>query len=120
MFQKSVGLESGAGWCGGFLCFCHNKADIPNPRSGVVANWFKTNVVYKKTDKPIYEFVPKPGQVAGEVSGSRISHGSIIIEEYDRDHWVTVGGNETNSVKKSIKHKRDIWIVSDYIEPIRK
>ena len=114
-YQKAAGLKSGMAWCAAFATWCHEELNIPNPKSGRAADWFKTNLVYRKGLSRINTFEPRAGQVAAETNGTRISHISIIERRVDKLHYITIGGNETNSVRKAIKKETDIWAVADYV-----
>lgn len=114
-FQKSVGIGAYAAWCAAFVGWCHAEIKIPYPVTGVAANWFNTNVVYKKGANRVNEFIPKKGQVAGEGYGSRITHISIIVKKWDSYHYLTIGGNETNSVRKRVKETKYILRVADHV-----
>lgn len=114
-FQKSVGLKSGAGWCAAFVAFCHKVLNIVCPNTGYCPNWFTDNVIYRQNSLHKKGFDPRPGQVIGEISGARIGHVSFLVKKIDKDHYLKIGGNETNGVRKSIIHIRDIWAVSDYV-----
>lgn len=113
-FQKAAGLKSGMAWCAAFTTWCHNACDIPNPESGRAANWFTTNLVYKKGFKRIVPFTVRRGQVAAETNGTRISHISIIEERINKTHLYTIGGNESNAVRRQLKRFDSLWAIADY------
>ncbi len=79
-YLREVGLTEGYAYCAAGLVWCHNQLGIENPRSGWSPDWFRKNVVYRKTHKRIQPFVSRPGQVPGFYyeSKKRVAHVGLI------------------------------------------
>ena len=124
MFLHSTGLSKGYAWCAAFASHVFIEAGVKAPLSAWSPDWFKTNVVYFRSNITIDKFKSKPGQVFGLYfeSKGRIAHIGIIIKE-DKLHYITIegntdgsGGREGDGVYKKIRTKRSIYKISDYIK----
>lgn len=118
-YQKNVGLASGVSWCGCFVTWNFDSLQkvtttiLKYPRTGVAAEWLKNNRTYTKNKSETLDF--KPGMIAGEGNNS-ITHVAIVVEKWDAYHYVTIGGNESNGVKRSVKHVDNLQALSDYLQ----
>lgn len=121
---SSVGLKKGQPWCAALMTQCYNDVQIPNPRSGYSPDWFRTNVVYKRTQKTITEFQYQKGQVFGLYfeSKGRVAHVGMLISE-TKFSYVTIEGNTNNGGSrdgdgcyKMIRNKRTIYVISDHVK----
>ena len=62
---KNSKLAKGNPWCAALMVQCYDDVNIPNPHSGYCPDWFRQNVVYRRTVKTIEPFQFKIGQVFG-------------------------------------------------------
>ena len=120
---KGVNLPKGQPWCAALMAQCYSDADIPHPKSGYCPDWFKTNVVYKRTVKTITEFKFKEGQVFGLYfeSKGRVAHEGMLVSE-TKFSYVTIEGNtndggsrDGDGCYKMIRNKRTIYVISDHV-----
>jgi hypothetical protein len=116
-------LPEGYAYCAAGLVWCHNQLGIQNPKSGWSPDWFKSNVVYRKTHKRIHPFVSRQGQVLGLYyeSKKRVAHVGLIIGE-GKFHFYTVefntngaGSNEGQGVRNLIRRKETIYVIADHV-----
>jgi hypothetical protein len=120
-YLKVCGLGKGQPWCAAFVAWCHQQAGIKAPLSGYCPDWFRTNVVYKRSWKKDY---PKanPNMVFGLwfQNMGRVAHEGFIEKE-DANAYYTVEGNgsaagsrEGNCVGRHKRLKSMIYIISKY------
>lgn len=119
---RNVNLHKGDPWCAATMAIIHDENNIPNPRSGYCPDWFRSNVVYEKTETSIEKFQAKTGQVFGLYIEykRRVGHvGMIVGESKFSYHTVEgntndVGSDEGEGCYRKIRNKRSIYIISDY------
>ena len=117
-WQKNVGLKKKDGWCTAYAVSMHMNCGIPIPRTGYSPALFTQNVVHRSSDWR-RGFVTKPGQVAGFSGGKRIDHSAIIEQQIGSDVFF-IEGNYSNSVRRVVRPFDMIYVIADYIEPIKK
>ncbi len=136
-YLKVVGLGPGFAWCAAFVSWLHEKLGIDNPRSAWSPDWFKSHIVFSKFKSGFQDFIAKPAQVFGLwfSSKKRVAHVGIIIDIHPH-HYETIEGNtsllgvvnleelteqqkqaerESIWVARKLRNKRDIALISDYI-----
>jgi len=121
-YLRATGLGKGNAWCAAFITWCHEQANIPNPKSAYCPDWFKSNVVYERNALNIWVYTFKKGQVFGLYfeAKRRVAHVGILEGE-TKFSYETIEGNtdadgsrEGDGVYKKIRNKRSIYIISDY------
>ena len=75
-------------WCAAFMCWCHEMASKPHPRSAAAMRWTEWGV---KIDKPEYGCV----MIADYDNGR--GHVGFFIGE-DDTHYSILGGNQSDKV----------------------
>lgn len=121
---RNVGLSEGNAWCAALMAQCFDDAGIPNPHSAYCPDWFKTDIVYKKTVKVIKPFTSQLGQTVGFYieSKRRVGHIGMITGE-TKLSYTTIEGNTNNAGSdegdgcyRKIRNKRTIYIISDHVK----
>jgi hypothetical protein len=120
-YLRSVDRRKGDAWCAAFISWVHIENNVPNPESGWSPDWFKANVIWKRTwtsDIPVI----KPGCVMGLFYQNlgRVGHVGIIEYE-DANNYYTIEGNtnragsrEGDGVYRKIRPKSTVYVISDY------
>jgi len=116
-WQKNVGLKKKDSWCTAYVVSMHMNCDIPIPKTGYSPTLFAQNVVHRNSDWR-RGFTTKPGQVAGFSGGKRIDHSAIIEKQINKDVYF-IEGNYSNGVHRVVRDFDLIYVISDYIEPIK-
>ncbi len=115
------GLGKGNPWCASFVAWNFKQVGIKAPNSAYSPDWFRTNIVYKKSWQKT-DYKSKKGQVFGlwYESKKRIAHVGFIDSE-DKNNYYTVEGNtneagsrEGDGVYRKIRSKKSVYIISDY------
>jgi hypothetical protein len=124
IYLKLVGMDKGQPWCGAYVSWVFFKAGVKTIRSARAADWFKTNIVYKKTNlgQKVPDLLPAQTVAFWYNNLGRIGH--IVIVEKDMQNSVaTIGGNtsakgerEGQGVSKKIFPKSMIYAVSDHVQ----
>lgn len=119
---RNVGLPEGNAWCAAVQVQAHDDVNIPNPHSAYCPDWFKSNVVFEKTQMTIDKFQAKRGQVFGlwiEYK-HRVGHMGMLTGEskfsYNTDEGNTNGdgSDEGDGCYRKIRNKRSIYVIADY------
>jgi hypothetical protein len=122
-YLRSVNLRKGDAWCAAFISWLHIENNIPNPESGYSPDWFRANVIYKRSEKRMSPFISRPGQVIGLYIESKGRMGHVgMIESENRLHYNTIEGNtngagsdEGDGVYRKIRKKENISVISDFV-----
>lgn len=94
--MRLCGLDGNKGyaWCAACQSDIHEHADLPNPRSARVVEWFEQNVVWigEWGEKP--EYMDVRGMVGGIYNNrlKRLAHIVLIVGESDK-YYYTIEGN---------------------------
>lgn len=132
--MKLCGLDGNKGyaWCAAVQSDIHEYAEIPNPRSARVVEWFKQNVVWEKRFGEAPRYMDKRGMVGGIYYSKlgRLAHIVLIVGESDK-YYYTLEGNtsawgsiewdegdntqrEGDGFYKKIRNKESIYALADY------
>lgn len=121
-YLNSVGLNKGYSWCAAFVSWTYDAAGVSNPNSAWSPDYFKSNVIYKRSHYMKQE--PKAGDVFGIYFGNlkRIAHVGIITE-WGVKETTTIEGNTNDNgsrlgdgVYNKIRLTKQIYEVSNYID----
>lgn len=119
---KNVGLKEGYAWCAALQAIIHDDINLVNPHSAYCPDWFRSNVVYKKSLETFDKFQAKRGQVFGLwiTNKGRVGHVGMLIGE-TKFSYTTIEGNtngdgsdEGDGCYQKIRNKRSIYVVADY------
>ena len=104
-------------WCALMMKWLHNQVGITTPTTAAASSWFpRDNVIYARGDK--LRESPRSGDVIGIYSRTRgeICH---VGELHDwlpgKDYCITIEGNYSDAVKKVIRKKAEIYMISSFI-----
>jgi hypothetical protein len=123
MYLRYVGRKKGDAYCAAGQSWSHGTLGIPNPMSGWSPDWFRANLVYKRSEPRLLPFLARPGQVAGLYiqSKGRIGH-VLMIKQVMKNSYITtefntngMGSDEGQGVHNLIRAKSDISVIADYV-----
>lgn len=123
-YLASVDLGPGHAWCAAFVSWCFQQATIHHPTSAWVPSYVVgKNLVYLRGK--FIRALPQPGDVF-LIWFDRLRRPAHIgfVDEW-QDRWViTVEGNtndngsrEGNGVYRKRRLQRQVWAVSNFIDP---
>lgn len=123
-YLQSTGLDKGYAWCAAFVNWVYTANGIETVTSPAWSpNWFTQNVIYKPSDYILNSF-PNKGDVFGIYfqSKNRVAHVGFIHQWTSGNFATTVEGNtntagsrEGDGVYVKRRIKRQIFVVSSYI-----
>jgi len=124
MYLQSTGLGKGYAWCAAFVNWTYIQNGIETVNAPAWSpSWFTQNVVYKPSEY-ILDKLPEKGDVFGIwfTSKNRVAHVGFIHRWSTGSFVTTVEGNtndagsrEGDGVYVKRRLKRQIYVVSDYI-----
>ena len=97
MFQKSVNLKKGNAWCGAFVGYCLNTANVVNPktRSGLARNYKHKNSI-KANDVLIGKTKVPNGSLVIWEKGTTIFGHVGFVANWEKHHGTTIEGNTSS------------------------
>lgn len=124
-FLKSTGLGKGYAWCAAFVNWCFIQCGIKTVKSPAWSpSWFPNDKVIYKRNNTIKR-QPQSGDVFGIwfSSKKRVAHVGFIDDwQNGSDYAITVEGNtntagsrDGDGVYKKRRLKRQIYVVSSYV-----
>lgn len=121
-WMKLCGLRGDRGypWCAAAQAGIHNEANVTNPESARVVDWFNYNITWKRGW--IDSVAPKKGMVGAIYYPTlgRYGHIVLIVGEDKRNYYTLegntngMGAREGDGFYRKIRSKESIAIIADY------